>query len=186
VLEKLFNSGRDLVVVHSHYNNWEWLICLPLYTKYKIQTIYKPIQSRLFHKFMSGLRSRNNMGLTPMRHIVREIVENRGKNIRTLYGFLADQTPAKPDIRYRTSFLNQDTPVFLGIEKIAIKYDMPVVFFNVQKIKRGYYNLSAELLFEHTKGLPEYLITETHVKKLEALICKKPEYWIWTHRRWKY
>ena len=76
--------------------------------------------------------------------------------------------------------------MFLGIEKIAIKYDMAVVFFNVQKIKRGYYNLSAELLFEHTKGLPEYLITETHVKRLEALIFEKPEYWIWTHRRWKY
>ena len=99
LLEKLYNSGRDLVVVHSHYNNWEWLVCLPLYTKYKILTIFKPIRNRLFNNFMSGLRSRNNMGLTPMRHIVREIVENREKNIRTLYGFIADQTPAKPDIQ---------------------------------------------------------------------------------------
>ncbi len=186
LLEDLYNSGRDLAVVHSHYNNWEWLECLPLYTKYKIVSIYKPLQSKLFNNFLNGLRSGNGMELSPMNLIVREIVENRRKNVRTLYGFIADQTPAKPDIRYRTTFLNQDTPVFLGIEKIAVKYDMAVVFFNVQKIKRGYYNLSVELLFEQTRGVPEHLITDTHVKRLEALIREKPEYWIWTHRRWKY
>ena len=103
-----------------------------------------------------------------------------------MYGFVSDQTPAKADIRYSTEFLNQDTPVFLGIEKIAAKYDMTVVFFNVQKIKRGFYKLTVELLFETTKDLPEYLVTNTHVKRLEELICEKPEYWIWTHRRWKY
>jgi KDO2-lipid IV(A) lauroyltransferase len=126
------------------------------------------------------------MGLIPMKHIIREIIDNRRKNIRILYGFIADQTPAKPDIRYYTAFLNQETPVFLGIEKIAAKYDMAVVFFNVQKIRRGYYSLTIELLFESTRGLPEYEVTETHVKRLEELIRKNPECWIWTHRRWKY
>lgn len=186
LLEKLYNSGRDLVVVHSHYNNWEWLVCLPLYTKYKNVSIYKPVQNKMFDRFLNNLRSRNNMGLTPTKNVIREIIKNRRKNIRVLYGFIADQTPAKPDIRYYTSFLNQETPVFLGIEKIAGKYDMSVVLFNVQKIRRGYYNLTIELLFESTKGLPEYKVTETHVKRLEEIIRENPEYWIWTHRRWKY
>ena len=186
VLENLYDSGRDLVVVHSHYNNWDWLVCLPLYTRYKIITIFKPLQNKLFNNFINKLRSRNNIILTPMTHVVRDITENRQKGVRSLYGFLADQSPAKPDIWYRTTFLNQDTPVYLGIEKIAKKYDMPVVFFKVQKIKRGYYNLTAELLFGNTRDLPEHLITDTHVKKLESLICEKPEYWIWTHRRGKY
>jgi KDO2-lipid IV(A) lauroyltransferase len=186
LLEKLYNSGRDLVVVHSHFNNWEWLVCLPLYTKYKNVSIYKPVQNKMFDRFLNNLRSRNNMELTPTKNVIREIIENRRKNIPVLYGFIADQTPAKPDIRYYTSFLNQETPVFLGIEKIAGKYDMSVVLFNVQKIRRGYYNLTVELLFESTKGLPEYKVTETHVKRLEELIRENPEYWIWTHRRWKY
>jgi Kdo2-lipid IVA lauroyltransferase/acyltransferase len=186
LLETLYNSGRDLVVVHSHYNNWEWLICLPLYTKYKCISIFKPVRNRLFNSLMNNYRSRNNMGLTPMNHVVREIIENRKRQIRTLYGFIADQTPAKAEIRYYTSFLNQDTPVFLGIEKIAAKYDMAVVFFNVQKIRRGYYNLTVELLFERTNGLPEYKVTETHVRRLEEVIRENPEYWIWSHRRWKY
>ena len=103
-----------------------------------------------------------------------------------MYAFLSDQTPAGGDIRYWTTFLNQDTPVFLGAEKIALKYDMAVVFFNIQKIKRGYYNLNVELLFEHTKDLPEYSVTNAHVKRLEEIIIDKPEYWIWSHRRWKH
>jgi len=74
----------------------------------------------------------------------------------------------------------------MGTEKVASKYDMAVVFFNIQKIKRGYYNLYIELLFDHTSDLPEHLITETHVKRLEELIREKPEFWIWSHRRWKH
>lgn len=186
LLKRLYESGYDLILAHSHYNNWEWLVSLPLNTDYKVVGVYKPLQSRSFDRFINKLRSRNNMGLTPMNHVVRDIVTNREKNIRAVYGLISDQTPAKPDIRYYTTFLNQETPVYLGIEKIAKRYIMPVIFLNVQKIKRGYYSVTAELLFENPAGLPEYTITETHVRRLEELIREKPEYWLWTHRRWKY
>lgn len=186
LLERLYNEGRDLMVVHSHYNTWEWLLILPLWVRYKVVTVYKPIQNFLFDRFMNNFRARNNMSLSPMSEVVREIIKNRGNNIRSLYLLMADQTPAKSQIKYRTTFLNQDTPVFLGPEKIAMKYDMAVIFFNMQKVRRGYYNLTAELLFENTAGLPEYMVTETHVKRLGELIREKPEYWIWSHRRWKY
>ena len=88
--------------------------------------------------------------LTPMSHIIKEIINDRKNNINTFSSFISDQTPVKEDIKYWTTFLNQDTPVYLGAEKIASKYDMAVVFFNIQKIKRGYYNLNIELLFDHT------------------------------------
>jgi len=187
LIDNLYNSERDVALVHSHYNNWEWLVaCLPLYTKYRCIGVFKPLQNKFFDRFLNSLRTRNNAGLAPMNHVIRKIIENQGKNIRTLYGFMADQTPAKPNIRYYTDFLNQDTPVFLGIEKISAKYDMSVIFFNVQKVRRGYYEATVELLFEQTKGLPEYKVTDTHVKRLEEIIRQNPEYWIWTHRRWKY
>jgi KDO2-lipid IV(A) lauroyltransferase len=187
LIESLYDNGRDVVVVHSHYNNWEWLgVCYPLYTRYRTVSIYKPVQNSLLNGFVNKLRTRNNAGLAPMNMIVRKIIENQAKNVRTLYGFMADQTPAKALIEYYTEFLNQETPVFLGIEKIAAKYDMSVVFFNVQKVKRGYYNTTVELLFESTGNLPKYKVTEAHVKRLEEIIRQRPENWIWTHRRWKY
>jgi len=187
LVEQLYKSGRDVAAVHSHFNNWEWLTAIfPLYTRYETIGVYKPIKNQLFDRFLNKQRSRNNGVLVPMKHIFRKIIDNQNRNIRTLYGFMADQTPAKSQIRYYTSFLNQDTPVFLGVEKIAVKYDMSVVFVNVRKVRRGYYDVTMELLFESTAGLKEYEVTEKHVKRLEELIKENPEYWIWTHRRWKY
>lgn len=185
--EKICDSGRDVIVVHSHYNNWEWLTAsYPMYTKHKGVGVYKPLQDKHFEKFMNKLRSRNNAVLAPMNMVVRQIINNQRNNIRAQYGFIADQTPAKAEIEYYTTFLGQETPVFLGIEKIARKYNMAVVILNVEKIKRGYYTVKSELLFENTDGLPQYMVTNAHVKRLEEIIRKKPEHWIWTHRRWKY
>jgi len=186
VIEKLLAEKRDAIAVLGHYNNWEWLGAFPMYTRYKAVSIYKPLQNKYFDKFVNSLRMKHGMVLTPMSNIIREIINDRKSNINTISAFISDQTPIKTEIKYWTTFLNQDTPVYMGTEKVASKYDMAVVFFDIQKIKRGYYNLNIELLFEHTADLPEHLITETHVRRLEQQIIEKPEFWIWSHRRWKH
>lgn len=186
LLYRLYDENRDIALVLGHYGNWEWLCILPLTTKHRSVTIYKPLHNKYFDRFLNNLRSRNKMVASPMSGIVREIIKLRSNKVRALYAFVADQTPPFGEIRYWTKFLNQDTPVYLGLEKIATKYDMAVVFLNIQKIKRGYYKFSTELLFEHTNGLPERAITEAHVKRLEEIIKERPEQWLWSHRRWKY
>jgi len=186
VIDKLREEKRDIVAVLGHYNNWEWPTLLPFFLKYKIIIIYRPLQNKYFDRFIYNQRSRYGIVLTPTNMVIREIVNFRKQNINTISVFLTDQTPAKGDIKYWTKFLNQDTPVYTGTEKIAAKYDMAMVYFHVQKIKRGYYNLDVELLLEHTAGLPENVVTETHVRRLEEIIREKPEYWLWSHRRWKH
>ena len=186
VLDKLYDEGRDVVVVVGHYGNWEWLNILPVYTKLRNVPLYKPLQNKYFDRFMLNLRSTNDCDPTAMSLVIREIIKNRSISRRALYGFMTDQTPPKGEIKFWINFLNQETPVYLGAEKIAIKYDMAIVFFNIQKIRRGYYTFTAETLFDHAAGLPEELITETHVRRLEEVICEKPEYWLWSHRRWKH
>ena len=186
LLENLFTEKRDVVAVLGHYNNWEWLAALPYYTKYKTVSIYKPLKDKNFDKFLNKIRTKHGMVLTPMSNIIREIIKDRSQNINTVSAFISDQAPVKGEIKYWTTFLNQDTPVYLGTEKVASKYDMAVVFFNIKKVKRGYYKLKVELLFEHTADLPEYTVTEAHVRRLEEIITENPEYWIWSHRRWKH
>jgi KDO2-lipid IV(A) lauroyltransferase len=186
LLDRLLKEGHDVVAILGHYGNWEWLLSLPLFTRYQTVSIYKPLENKYFDKFMMDHRSRNGMILTPMSSIIREIINLRNKNIRSFYAFLNDQIPPKGDIKYWTNFLNQETAVYIGAEKIATKYDMSVVFLNVQKIRRGYYQFTVELLFEHSAGLPEHSITEAHVKRLEEIIRSRPEFWIWSHKRWKH
>jgi len=186
LLDKLFEEKRDIVGILGHYNNWEWLTFFPFFTKYKIASIYKPLQNKFFNRFFNSTRTRKGMVLTPMSNIVREIINDRKNNIWTIYAFISDQSPVISDMTYWTTFLNQDTPVYTGAGKIAMKYDMAVLFFNIQKTGRGFYEINAELLFDHTTGLTEFQITEAHVRRLAEIIKEKPEFWLWTHRRWKH
>jgi KDO2-lipid IV(A) lauroyltransferase len=186
LLQKLHNEKRDVVAILGHFNNWEWLRALPYFIDYRFVSIYKPLKNKHFDWYINDLRSKYGMGLTPMSMIVREVVSSRNIGTPITACFLADQTPARGDIHYRTSFLNQDTPVYLGAGKIASKYDMALVFFNLQKTGRGRYELRFEILYEHSAGIPEHVITETHVRRLDEVIRENPEYWIWSHRRWKY
>jgi Kdo2-lipid IVA lauroyltransferase/acyltransferase len=186
VIDKLREEKRDIIAVLGHYNNWEWPTLLPEFLKYKTIIIFKPLQNKYFNSFFNNQRSRYGIILTPTSLIIREILKYKINNIHTFSVFISDQIPAKGDIKYWTTFLNQDTAVFTGAGKIAAKYDMAIVFFHIQKIKRGYYNLNVELLNEHTAGLSEKEITETHVRRLEEIIREKPEFWIWSHRRWKH
>jgi Kdo2-lipid IVA lauroyltransferase/acyltransferase len=186
IMDKLREEKRDVIAVLGHYNNWEWPTLLPSYLKYKTIIIYRPLQNKYFDSYIRKQRSKNGIVLTPTSMVLRELLTNRKNNINTVTVFLTDQTPAVTGIRYWTTFLNQDTPVYTGAEKIASRYDMAVVFFNVQKIKRGFYNLRIELLLDHTAHLSENEITEAHIRRLEEIIREKPEYWLWSHRRWKH
>lgn len=186
IIDKLRDEKRDIIAVLGHYNNWEWPTLLPYYLKYKTIIIFKPLRNKYFNGFINSQRSKFGIVLTPTSQVIREIINYKKNNINTVSVFLSDQIPARGDIKYWTTFLNQDTAVFTGAGKIASKYDMAIVFFHVQKVRRGHYNLDIELLHNHTAGLSDVVITETHVRRLEEIIKEKPEYWIWSHRRWKH
>jgi KDO2-lipid IV(A) lauroyltransferase len=119
-----------------------------------------------------------------MKLTMRKMIEH--KNELTATVLMGDQTPVKEDTNYFTTFLNQPTAVFLGIEKLAKMMDKVVVFYDMKRVKRGYYTYELILLTDDPKNTTEYEITEAHVKYLEAVIKKEPQYWLWSHRRWKF
>jgi len=186
LMQRLYDKNIGIVGVVGHYNNWEWFNNLQLYTKYQGLAIYKPIENKRFENFTNNIREKYGSVTVPMRETLRKLIQLKKENILPFSLMVADQSPVKEEINYWTTFLNQDTPVYLGVEKIARKFNYAVVFLKMQKIKRGYYETEMILITDNPKETKEYEITEKHVSILEEMIKQKPENWIWSHRRWKH
>jgi KDO2-lipid IV(A) lauroyltransferase len=132
---------------------------------------------------MYDMRTRFGTKLYAMKDTMREMVRNRHEVNAT--AFIADQTPS-PEGAYWTTFLNQDTPVFWGTEKIAQKFNYPVVYVTIKRLNRGFYEVDSEVLVTDSKNTKEGEISELHTRKLEQDIISQPEIWLWSHRRWKH
>ncbi len=121
-----------------------------------------------------------------MESTLRTLVNYKRNNKPCILYTIADQRPQWTGIQHWTTFLNQDTPVISGPEKIARRFNFPVYFLDIQKIKRGYYSAEFKLICENPKDVPEFYITRKYLSMLEQNILERPELWLWSHKRWKY
>lgn len=186
IVNKFYDEGKSVIVVGGHYGNWEILSLFGLYLKHSVIGAYKQLNNKQFENFINKSRKRFGGIPVPMQDVARMALKMSQEGKPFFLGLISDQTPAYGDIRYWTTFLNQDTPIFLGTEKIAVKTNQPVLFCKMMKVSRGHYEVELEVLIENPKETKQYEITEMHVKALERLIQDKPEYWLWSHRRWKH
>lgn len=185
LVQKLLDSDRKLVGVAGHYCNWELLaLSIASITDKKFLIIYKPLSNKIFDKFFIKTRSRFRGIPVAMKLVLRKMVELKNEPFITV--LLGDQTPVRHESTYFTTFLNQATPVFLGLEKMAKSFDTLVYFCDMRKVKRGYYTYTVVELVEDVKEIAPYEITKAHVRYLENVIREEPEYWLWSHRRWKF
>ncbi|MDO8998995.1 MAG: lysophospholipid acyltransferase family protein [Bacteroidota bacterium] len=185
-LNIFFDKGQSIVGVIGHMGNWEWgAILHQVYFKQLITGVYHPLSNKSFDAFMLKLRSRFGGNIVSMSALYKEILTLRQKKIPTTIGLIADQTPP-PENAYWTTFLNQDTPVFVGTEKLAKKFNYPVVYLPIIKLKRGYYQLGAIVITENPKDLADGEISRLHTLALEKNIQQQPAFWLWSHRRWKH
>jgi KDO2-lipid IV(A) lauroyltransferase len=191
LLNKFYKEEKNIVLVLGHLGNWEWagstfsLIC-----NQQLYVIFHPFKNKYFNDLIVRMRTRFGTKLIEMKNTFRDMVKIKEANLwngpgSTATAFIADQSPS-PENAYWTQFMNQDTAVFWGTERIARKLNYPVIFINVKKIKRGYYQIVAAILCENPSATSDGEITEIHIRKLEQEICVSPETWLWSHRRWKH
>jgi len=186
LLNGYLDQGRQVLAFFGHYNNWEWFCNLPLYTTHRTYAVYKKLKSNSFEQFYINLRSR--FGAIPLERSAtfRQLVSDHQKGIPSMSAFLFDQTPKSFEIQHWVNFLNQDTPSVLGAEKIAQKLDTVVLFLHSRKIKRGYYEAEFQLVTDHAGECPKFEITDKCTHLLEQQIIEHPEFWLWSHKRWKH
>lgn len=180
-----FNAGKAIVGVTAHYGNWEMAIHrLSLMCDYPELIIYKPLNNKDFDSLFNKIRTRFGATMVPMKQILRHIIKLKDQPHISM--FVADQTPLYQDSDYFMTFLNQETLVYTGTERIAKFTGNPVVFCEIRrKAKRGYYSCKFTTLVEDPKAYPEHEITQIHNQFTEKIIREEPQYWLWSHNRWK-
>ena len=183
LLSNYQKAGRSIVAVSSHYGNWEWMgVGLPTLTGIRCLLTYKPLSSPMMERLMKEVRQLNGGELVSMQQTFRAVSSSKTPVLSLL---ISDQAP-HPENAYWTNFLHQDTPVFMGAERIAKATNSVVVFIAMRREKRGFYTLEFHELTKDPKSEKEFAITEMHVRALEKLIFEDPSNWLWTHKRWKH
>lgn len=186
MLAKPLNEGKSIIVLTSHQGNWEWLLCSASFQlPALVLAVYKPLSNAFFDNLMKKVRARFKTTVVPMNSVLRKIVEH--KKEAKILAMVADQSPAGDEKNYWTDFLQQDTAFFVGGEKIATRMDYAVFFAKMDKIKRGYYEISfEEIALPPFQDLEENTIIARYAQKLEQQIQTQPETWLWSHKRWKH
>jgi len=184
LVEPYFKSGKSLIIVTGHYCNWEWgSLSAGLQTPYNIVAFYKPMSNRWVDRFMRWSRSRYGTTLAPIYETTKTF-ENF-KNTPTIFLMAADQSPAKADKAYWIDFLGRKTAFLHGPEKHARINNIDVMFVEIQRIKRGKYEMTLSLVAENPGKFADGEITSGYAKKLESVIRTNPANWLWSHKRWK-
>ncbi len=182
-LRYLFSKCGGIIALPNHYGNWEWgaMSCMQL--EWQGVALYKPLSNKHLNTYVKRNRSRLGTDLISIYDTARNFVENKDK--KKNYIMASDQSPSNAKKAYWVNFLGRETAFLHGPELYARKYNYPAVFIDIQRIKRGYYELNLSVLTDEPQTLKDGELTQMLASKLEEVIRKKPENWLWSHKRWK-
>ena len=186
-VDALLEQGRSCAIYLGHYCNWEWVTSLPLWVSPKGQCgqIYHPLENKWFDRMSLRFRQRLGAVCIPMAETLRRLLQYREEGQPVVIGYISDQVPFWNNIHHWCQFLNHDTPVLTGTERLARKTGHAVFYLDIQRVKRGYYEATFKLITLEPKTMGEYEITDAYFRMLEASIRRAPQYWLWSHNRWK-
>lgn len=185
VLEKIYQNNKSVLVMTSHYGNWEWAVNLGEPLQFKRFVVYARIQNKVISDKVISSRERFGIHLIEKSETSKTMLHNYKNQILSLYGFISDQSPMLHKSYYWTQFLGQRVPVLIGAESLAKKFDLAVVYMHIQKVKRGFYQATFEYITENPKEYKDYELTDKYLEICEKEIRENPIYYFWTHNRFK-
>ncbi len=186
LINNLENKNRSIILMCSHYGSWEWIFVMQTYCKNVGYAVYKRLANPHFDKLFKRIRAKYNSHLITTKETIPTLIKAKRDGIKTINGFVSDQSPKLDRAFYWRKFMGIKVPVHTGAEVLAKKLDMSVVFFNVKRLKRGYYQCTYKTIAEDPKTTKEHEITDNFIALAEADIYNAPQYYLWTHKRWKH
>ncbi|RFN57953.1 lysophospholipid acyltransferase family protein [Marixanthomonas ophiurae] len=186
MLQQLYEKDKSFLLMCGHYASWEWSFILPSHINHKSYAVYKKLDNPYFDTLVKNIRGRFGAETITNKKIVPLLFRNSKKNINSAALILSDQSPKKNAYKHRDTFMGIDVPVFTGTEELAKRLDFAAVYLKIKKVKRGYYKASFELLAENPKEYPGFEITRMFLTEIENQIKEQPEFYLWSHKRWKH
>jgi len=185
IFDEYFEKGQSIIAVGSHYANWEWgALCFCLQFKHTSVGVYKPLSNKPIDSYIRKTRSSWGMNLESILETGKTF--SKYSKIKTMYYLVTDQSPSNSYKSHWVNFLNQYTACLHGASFYSKKYNYPIVFGDVQRVKRGFYEITMSILVENPENEIDIDITRKIMQKIESVIVKKPEDWLWSHNRWKH
>ena len=184
LLNDFAEKGQNIILIGGHYNNWEMTAQrMPLVFKHELFAIYKPIKNKFYDRKMKSSREKFGLNMISMKETKAYFTNETGTPRAIIFG--SDQSPSNSKKAYWTKFLNQDSAFLYGAEKYAKSFNWPVIYVSINKIKRGDYLVEYQLITQKPKEESYGEIIKKFAFLLESDIKNQPEYWLWTHNRWK-
>ena len=186
LMQNIEAQHKSIILMCAHYGSWEWIFILQTYVKSKGNAVYKPLANKYFDRLVKRIRAKYNSYLIATKEVIPTLIQEKRDGIISINGFVSDQSPKLNKAFHWNEFMGVNVPVHTGAEMLAKKLDMAVVFFKVKKVKRGYYETTFETITLNPKDYKDYQITDIFLKLVEDQIREAPEYYLWTHKRWKH
>lgn len=186
IVKEYEKKNKSIILMAPHYASWEWVIILGKYIDYKGLGIYKKLSNPRFDKLVRDMRSKFDAELISTKDTVKVIKKYQSQNKHGVYLFLSDQTPRLRKGLHWETFLGYEVPIHMGAENLARDLDMNVLYLKVSRVKRGFYEAEFIPISDNVTAEPEFEITKRFLKLSEQQILEKPDYYFWTHKRWKH
>ncbi|HLV14465.1 MAG TPA: lysophospholipid acyltransferase family protein [Xanthomarina sp.] len=186
LMQQLEKENRRIALMCAHYGSWEWVLILQTYMNIKGYAIYKRLANKYFDRLVKRIRAKYNSELITTKESISVLLDAKKEGENFICGFAADQSPKHDKAYHWNKFMGITVPVHTGAEMLSKKIDMSVVFFAVKKLKRGYYETTFQTIAYNPYDYPDYEITDKFLKLVEEQIYEAPEYYLWTHKRWKH
>ena len=186
LLKEYEQKNKSIILLAAHYASWEWLLSINESTSFKCYGVYKKVNNKYFDAKVRAIRSKFKSILVTTDNTIALINDNEKNGIMSLYGLASDQSPQVHKTFHWQEFMGITVPVHTGAEMLAKRYDLEVVFAKVKKVKRGYYEATFVPIANNPKSIPDYEITDAYLKEVEQQILEAPEFYFWTHKRWKH
>ena len=185
-IHKLEKENRSIVLFMGHYASWEWIFILQTHVNHKGYAVYKRLSNKYFDALVKRIRAKYNSHLITTKETFSILIKAKENNELTFNGFVFDQSPKLNKAVYWQEFMGIEVPVHVGAEILAKRLDMVTLFLKVKKVKRGHYEATFLDINRNTKDYADFELTDLALKRVEEQINEAPEYYFWTHKRWKH